>query len=78
MTCKYCKPGERKWHNSSDNHMRLQLTKKNKSGGKYKSLRMIVHWNSWRLTKELDTKKSSIFNINFCPMCARDLRQVIE
>ena len=76
MTCEYCQPGERKWHNSGSNRMRLQLTKKKSAGGKYKSLRMVVHWNSWRMRKEMDTTKSSVFNINYCPMCGRDLKEV--
>lgn len=78
MTCDYCTPGPRKWHNSTDNRMRLQLTKKKKSGGKYKELRMVVHWNSWRMRKEMDTEKSSIFKINYCPMCGRDLEGDLE
>lgn len=75
MTCDYCQTGERKWLNSSDNRMRLQMTKKKKAGGNYKTLRLRVHWNSWRMQKEMDTTKSSVFNINFCPMCGRNLKE---
>jgi len=76
MNCQHCVEGEeRKWHNSTDNRMRMKLTKKKKAGGNYKQLRMVVHWNSWKMIKEMDTHKNSVFKINYCPMCGRELDQ---
>lgn len=73
MTCKHCCEGERKWFNSTDNRMRFQLASKKRGGGAQKKLRLRVHWNSWKMRREMDTTKSSDFNIIFCPMCGRDL-----
>ncbi len=73
--CEYCQEGNRKWLNSGDNRMRFKLVSKKDSGSPYKKLRLRVHWNSWKLIREMDTKRSSTFSINYCPMCARDLNK---
>lgn len=76
MSCAYCESDgtERKWMNSTDNRTHFKLGKKCGSRT-HKDLRMIVHWNSWKMRKRMDNDFNSAFKINFCPMCGKNLKE---
>ena len=75
MSCRYCDNNgkSRLWINSSDNRMKMKLSKKH-NGRTHKNLRMIVQGNSWSDSGNPEKRKSCVFKFNYCPMCGKELK----